>query len=147
MGSRRLPRPPSRAIRSSDEVLEWLQFLCLNSDCRGLGGHELLGCHELLGLTLVTAMGAVTPFERARTLRNVIKAAVPPDDEPSLATLELLGLTQSTTRQPRPVRRRLAAETYGLPLNTFQKRYELLLLRDLAEVIWGLELEAQRSYA
>jgi hypothetical protein len=138
MGARRLPRPPSKRIGSALEVLDWLEFLCLNSDCRGLGGYELVDSTELLGLTVLSGD---TPYAKAECLRQILKHLFTPDSDSSLATLHLLGLTPSSTRQPRPNRRRLAAEAYGQAINTFQKHYELPLLRDAAEAIWGLALE------
>jgi hypothetical protein len=145
MGARRLPRPPSVSICSSDEILEWLRYLCINSECRGLGGHELIDCKQLLDLDLITVRGGDTPHKRAQVLRETIKQALPSGDGPDIATLQLLGLTPSSSRQPRPFRRKLAADSLGMVLNTFEKRYESLLLRDVAEVLWGLEFEARKA--
>jgi hypothetical protein len=123
-------------------LLDWLRFLCLNSECRGLGGHELIGT-ELLNLTLIARRGAGTPASQADVLRAVIHGILREENDANLATLHLLGMTPAMARQPRPLRRQAAADIYGQPLDTFQKRYELLLLRDVAETLWGLEVEAR----
>jgi len=143
MAARSLLRPANRIPNSSEEILDWLKFLCLNSDCRGLGGHELDRSEGLLKLTILN-QGA-TPHERAILLRRTLTDEMGRDEDggAGLATLHLLGLTPVSKRQPRPLRRRLAANAYGQALDTFQKRYEMPLLQDVAEVLWGLESVAR----
>jgi hypothetical protein len=150
VGARQLPRPPSQAICCSEDIYSWFRYLCLSSDCRGLAGFEALRCPELLnGLMVLAPDGADTLQARANLLRRLLAALFPPETveisegNANLATLELLGLTTRTARKKRPLRRRLAAESYVMGLNTFQRNYEQRLIRDAAEALWGLELQAR----
>lgn len=149
MGARRIPRPQTGIPASPDDVLKWLEFLTLSSDSRGLAGYELAECTELLAMNFLGRFsGEVSCEGRARTLRSVLVVIL--NDEsaasgPDKATLMLLGLTPSTTKQPRSVRRQRAANTLELVLDTFQKTYERKLLRDVAHEIWRLEIEVSRT--
>lgn len=152
MGARRIPRPQSGTPASADDIFDWLRYLCLNSDCRGLAGFELAGCPELLQLRAVTLVAdGDDPGSRARALRELLRRLFPDTDDvrgvgsPDAATLCLLGLTRATAKQPRAVRRRLAAEAMLLNLDTFQKRYERRLLLDAAHELWRLEQQAGRD--
>lgn len=145
MGTRKIPRPKTGVPNSPDEIFLWLEYLCLDSDCRGLGGYELVACPELLGLSVLAPPTKVDGLElRAKRLRGLLSESCLDDglDEisgPAEATLALLGLTSSSARQPRAARRRLAADAMSLALDTFQKRYERRLLRDAAHELWGQE--------
>lgn len=151
MGARSIPRPDTGIPNSPEDIFRWLEYLCLSSSCRGLAGHELSQCDDLLNLRWLTeATNNGGPALRADALRKhlrqhfALQGAEPgvQDDARSQhhrATLHLLGLSNVAYAQSRPERRRLAAEALGLVLDTFQKRYEGALLRDVAEELWRNE--------
>lgn len=147
-GARRLPAPTSETINSPQVIREWLAFLCLNSNCRGLGGSELIEARRFLeGLRILDVAGD-DATSRALLLRRMLvdryrNLSVCCDAD--LATMHLLGLTPETTRQPRAERRRLAAEALGQTLDTFRRGSDLRLLLDIATELWALELEARRE--
>ena len=153
MGARKFPRPNTGIPASPDEIVTWLRFLCLSSDSRGLAGYELAESRELLGLTVLTVLSHDGSCEdRAQVLREVLKAMLADEDDTggvegdlNTAALRVLGLTALTGKQPRAVRRRLAADAAGMNLNTFQKRYEHKLLLDVAHEVWRLELRARAA--
>lgn len=146
MGARAIPMPPQVLPTSTDEVLEWLVFLCLSSRSRGLGGHELAQCEGLLSLRFLTKGSRSAPDAAAATLRGLLRAAYSPqrsgeriEGDPDAAVAHLLGLSVIAYKQPRPLRRKLAAEAAGMNIDTFQRHYELALLRDVAHELWRLE--------
>ncbi len=147
VGARRRPKPLTGTPSSIDDVEDWLAYLCLNTTGRGLDGSELLDCPDLLALHLLDSYAVVPDSQtsRAAALRQLLRERFdaptdrfhPPD--PNLATQHLLGLSHSTSRQPRSRRRELCAYALGLNVDTSQRRHEEPLLRDAAEFIWELE--------
>jgi hypothetical protein len=147
MGARRIPRPNTGIPSSPDQLFQWLEYLCLSSESRGLAGYELAQCTEFLAMTLLDRFSEEPGCEsRAYTLRAILRTIYTGDDsgsamsDPGEATLMLMGLTPTTLKQPRPARRRQAADAMGMPLDTFQKGYERRLLLDAAYELWRLEL-------
>ncbi len=145
MAARVIPRPAGPTLTSPEDIFDWLRYLCLNSDCRGLGGFELARCPELLSLTICDSDAAESdnPQQRAerlrRWLRNRYQPSANPAEQPAAsdrAILLLLGLLPVATVQPRVERRRLAAQALGMTLDTFQRRYEPRLLMDVADELW-----------
>ncbi len=151
MGARRIPRPQTGTPTSADEIFRWLRYLCLDSDCRGLAGYELEECAELLDLAAVRSRAEHDGSgARAAALRRLLRETYSrpleerrPSGDPDKATLHLLGVTPAGAKQPRPLRRQLAAEAMAMALGTFQKRYEQRLLRDVAHHLWTLEIRAR----
>lgn len=147
MGARCIPRPSSGTPTDANDVYAWLVYMCVNSDCRGVGGHELTTT-ALVSMRLVDGLtGSANRQERARALRDLLVAsyASRPDTDvvpADRAIAHLLGLLPRSARQPRPIRRQLAADAMGMTLDTFQRRYEKRLLRDVADELWRREQTA-----
>lgn len=140
MPARSIERPSDTPLTSSAEVMQWLEFLCLNSSCRGLGGHELADspiaplASNKLGLGHDGASN-IREFLRAKYAR---KPGEPTSGfDVSTAKLHLIGLTPSTEVQGRALRRELAANAMAQSTDSFQKRDERLLLADVAADIWA----------
>lgn len=153
MGARKIPRPETGAPTSPDELFEWLRYLCLNSDCRGLGGWELTQCPELLAFKICQGdVDTDDPAVRAHNLREILRDLLHPHErdpligDPTLATVHLLGLSQAGMQQPRAIRRQLAADAAGMALDTFQRRYEGALLCDVANELWGMEVMRRSTW-
>lgn len=142
MPARSIPRPASTPPIDSAAVLTWLEYLTISSSCRGLRGHELSRADGLLGLTFLEGEGG--PGRRAGVLRGLIHAEFQRDvwGSGGAASLQLLGLTRESALQPRATRRYLAWRAYETELSqsAFQKSYERLLLMDVADFIWEVEL-------
>lgn len=160
MPARALPRPDTPPT-SPQAIYAWLEYLSLDSSCRGLGGYELVETPELLELAALSAVD--TDAERAHLLRDLIRQQFPPATEPprvveyysggievnvtaigdaNKARLHLLGLTPQSTGRQRPVRRRLAASAMREMLRTFISRYEKDLVWDVAYELWRVGLGA-----
>jgi hypothetical protein len=144
VGARSIPRPQTGTPKSPADIFLWLEYLCLNSDCRGLAGYELEQCGELLSLDFLVADDSFGG--RAKALREVLRrhhsrrCEAEGSGLADAATLCLLGLTPKTAKQPRAERRRSAADVMRMPIDTFRRRYERRLLMDVAHELWRLHL-------
>lgn len=131
-------RPSDSPPGSVEDVEAWLRYLCVNSTCRGLGGHELAEAPLVKLPALEDEVGPIAA-DRIRTyLRSHYRD--PEMGDAGQAKLNLLGLTASSMTQSRAVRRRRTAEQLSIPLDTFQhgaNSTEALLLRDVAADLWG----------
>jgi len=106
----------------------------------------------MLALRMLDDIPVENAQELAGALRDLIRdtygsgrgiASGSSDD----AILHLLGLSTLAARQPRPLRRALAARAMEMNLDTFQKRYEQLLLREVADELWRQHQRAERAAA
>ena len=140
MPARSIPRPSQEGLTSPEQIHQWLTYLCLNSTSRGIGGHEFREAVDSWGLGTKNLSSQAVADE----LRGHLRARYRPHGQRTLAgdaglaKLQLLGLTPEAMVQPRAIRRQLASQAMGHVLNTFQRRYERALLRDVADDVWGL---------
>jgi len=139
MGARNLPRPQTGTPTTPAEVVEWLRYLCLNGTCRGLGGHELSACPELIRMDVVLRRARREGVVPADAFRSIVRERFPLSVDGELvphhrAIWCLLGMTSATIGGGRAFRRAQAASALGVPIDTFQKRLEKLLLYDVAVI-------------
>lgn len=151
MGARRIPRPAAGRPGSPEAVFEWLEYLCLSSDCRGVGGYELAES-ELVRLEGLRPLAdGDSDQARADALRSLLRSvcsgavADAATMDADRATLCLLGLTPATFKRPRATRRAEAAAAMGMATDTFQKRYERKLLLDVAHEVWRVGATTSRT--
>ena len=150
MPARSFKQPPNAEPHGPDDLFTWFVYLCLNSDCRGLGGYELALCSGLLSLGVLRRVtkdksAQSRAYALRRLLERLLTTRCAQTKSPALlATLHLMGLTPAAAGMPRPIRRKLAADTMGMALDTFQRRYERRLLRDAADELWRVEEVAAR---
>ncbi len=131
MPAGKLHRPSEAPVTTGEEAYQWLRYLCVNSTCRGIGGHELVETPLAdIPLAPTPALGAeqVRDALRVRYLHPAYGKQHPTDK----AKLHLLGLSIAGHLAPRATRRNYAAEEVNIALDTFRRFDEGLLLRDVA---------------
>lgn len=156
MAGRRRARPPDKPITSTEDLIGWLDYLCLSSDSLGLHSATVAQSGPLISMRLVDrATDSPNHWRRASALRAELARIVRENFDryqhsgvqmgPAPALEALLGLVPHLASTPAASRRAAAADAFGQRKDTFQRRSEQALLRDLAGAWWAEETDQQSS--